>query len=80
MFDGDIYLVGGGDPTFGDQHFINEWYGGIGRVSDALALKLIAAMHVHKIQGSVIGDESAFDSLRGGPSTNYAPPRTSSAS
>ena len=28
VFDGDLYLVGGGDPTFGDQHFINEWYGG----------------------------------------------------
>ena len=72
VFDGDIYLVGGGDPTFGDQHFINEWYGGAGTSVDALALKLIAAMHVHKIRGSVIGDESEFDDLRGGPSTNYA--------
>ena len=71
VFDGDIYLVGGGDPTFGDQHFINEWYGGVGTSVDTLALKLIAAMHVHKIRGSVIGDESAFDRLRGGPSTNY---------
>jgi D-alanyl-D-alanine carboxypeptidase/D-alanyl-D-alanine-endopeptidase (penicillin-binding protein 4) len=28
---------------------------------------------VTKIKGSIIGDESYFDSLRGGPATNYAP-------
>ena len=72
VFNGDIYLRGGGDPTFGDQHFIDEWYGGVGTSVDALALKLIAAMHVHEIRGSVIGDESAFDSARGGPTTNFA--------
>ena len=70
--DGNLYLRGGGDPTFGDEHFINEWYGGVGTSVGALALKLIAAMHVHKIEGSMIGDESEFDSLRGGPSTDYA--------
>jgi serine-type D-Ala-D-Ala carboxypeptidase/endopeptidase (penicillin-binding protein 4) len=72
VLDGNLYLVGGGDPTFGDAPFIKRWYGGVGTSVETLAAHVVAALHVRKIRGSVIGDESAFDSLRGGPATSYA--------
>ena len=71
VFRGNVYLHGGGDPTFGDWDFIKEYYGGVGTTVGALAQKLVAAMHVRKIEGSIIGDESYFDSRRGGPATDY---------
>jgi serine-type D-Ala-D-Ala carboxypeptidase/endopeptidase (penicillin-binding protein 4) len=57
---GDVYLVGGGDPTLGDA--------GLSALADQLA-----AGGVTKIDGAVIGDESAFDTLRGGPDSAYRP-------
>jgi D-alanyl-D-alanine carboxypeptidase/D-alanyl-D-alanine-endopeptidase (penicillin-binding protein 4) len=70
-FTGNLYLHGGGDPTFGNYAFIKENYGGVGTTVGALATKLIAALHLHKIDGSIIGDESYFDSLRGDPASDY---------
>lgn len=55
---GDLYLVGGGDPTLGDTGLA------------ALADQLVDA-GVTRIDGGVIGDESAFDRLRGGPDSGY---------
>jgi len=56
--DGDLYLVGGGDPTLGDA-----------RLTD-LARRVRAA-GVRKITGAIIGDESFFDTRRGGPDSGY---------
>jgi D-alanyl-D-alanine carboxypeptidase/D-alanyl-D-alanine-endopeptidase (penicillin-binding protein 4) len=70
LFVGNLYLRGGGDPTFGDATFIKANYGS-GTSVQALAKLLIATTHVRKVKGSIIGDESYFDSRRGGPSTNY---------
>lgn len=72
VWDGNIYLRGGGDPTFGDLRFIKDWYG-TGTSVGALAAKLIAATHITRVDGSIIGDESDFDSLRGDPATDFAP-------
>ena len=47
-------------------------YDGVGTSVDALALKADRATALRKIKGSIIGDESYFDSLRGGPSTDFA--------
>ena len=50
---GDLVLVGGGDPFFGDE----------------AAAKLAQAIRdagIRRIAGSVIGDESAFDERRSG--------------
>ena len=33
VWEGDLYLHGGGDPTFGDSSFIHSHYGGVGRAS-----------------------------------------------
>jgi serine-type D-Ala-D-Ala carboxypeptidase/endopeptidase (penicillin-binding protein 4) len=72
IWDGNLYLRGGGDPTFGDVDFIKEWYG-VGTSVGALAAQLLAATHITQVDGEVIGDESYFDSLRGDPASGYAP-------
>jgi D-alanyl-D-alanine carboxypeptidase/D-alanyl-D-alanine-endopeptidase (penicillin-binding protein 4) len=71
LFVGDLYLRGGGDPTFGDLAFDKHNYG-TGTTVTALARLLIVKTGIRKVKGSIIGDESYFDSLRGGPATNYA--------
>jgi D-alanyl-D-alanine carboxypeptidase/D-alanyl-D-alanine-endopeptidase (penicillin-binding protein 4) len=58
VLDGDLYLVGGGDPTLDDA--------GLATLADQLA-----EAGVTKIDGGVIGDESFFDALRGGPDSSY---------
>jgi D-alanyl-D-alanine carboxypeptidase/D-alanyl-D-alanine-endopeptidase (penicillin-binding protein 4) len=56
---GDLYLRGGGDPNFGDLQ------------AAELADRLVLDTGLREITGRVIGDESAFDSLRGPPSEGY---------
>jgi D-alanyl-D-alanine carboxypeptidase/D-alanyl-D-alanine-endopeptidase (penicillin-binding protein 4) len=69
---GNLYLHGGGDPTFGSRAFIQSHYGGLGASVQALASQLARA-GIHRISGGIEGDESYFDSLRGEPSSGYAP-------
>jgi D-alanyl-D-alanine carboxypeptidase/D-alanyl-D-alanine-endopeptidase (penicillin-binding protein 4) len=71
VFRGNLYLRGGGDPTFGDEAFIKNWYDGVGTNVDVLALKVIRALHLRRVEGSVVGDESYFDSRRAGPASGY---------
>src|SRR4029079_707366 len=66
---GSIYLRGGGDPTFGSRRFTARSYGG-GAHGQDLAHTLPDA-RIPRINGRVYGDESAFDSLRGGPDSGY---------
>jgi D-alanyl-D-alanine carboxypeptidase/D-alanyl-D-alanine-endopeptidase (penicillin-binding protein 4) len=68
---GDLYLRGGGDPTFGSTPFIHSYYYGEGASVSTLAQQL-AARGIKRVQGQIVGDESFLDSLRGGPTTNYA--------
>jgi D-alanyl-D-alanine carboxypeptidase/D-alanyl-D-alanine-endopeptidase (penicillin-binding protein 4) len=67
---GNIYLHGGGDPTFGTQSFDKRYYGGVGATEQDLAAEL-AATGITQIRGRIVGDESEFDSLRGGPSSGF---------
>ena len=69
IYRGSIYLRGGGDPTFGSRRFTDRSYGGGANVQD-LADTLQEA-GITRITGRVYGDESAFDSLRGGPDSGY---------
>ena len=69
---GDLYLHGGGDPTFGSGSFIHDNYSG-GASVEALALALEHHAGITRVTGSVIGDESLLDGLRGGPDTSFAP-------
>jgi D-alanyl-D-alanine carboxypeptidase/D-alanyl-D-alanine-endopeptidase (penicillin-binding protein 4) len=68
-WNGSIYLRGGGDPTFGSRGFARRAYGSDSSVED-LADQLRSA-GFKAVTGSVVGDESSFDSLRGGPDSGY---------
>jgi D-alanyl-D-alanine carboxypeptidase/D-alanyl-D-alanine-endopeptidase (penicillin-binding protein 4) len=59
VLDGDLYLRGGGDPSFD------------AKAAGLLADALIQATGLTEVTGRVIGDESAFDGLRGPPSAGY---------
>jgi D-alanyl-D-alanine carboxypeptidase/D-alanyl-D-alanine-endopeptidase (penicillin-binding protein 4) len=66
---GDLYLRGGGDPTFGSGTYSRRFYGG-GATVQQLAKQLDRA-GIERVTGRVYGDESRHDSLRGGPDSGY---------
>jgi serine-type D-Ala-D-Ala carboxypeptidase/endopeptidase (penicillin-binding protein 4) len=70
-FTGNLYLHGGGDPTFGSSRFVKRAYG-TGATVEQLAVALKDAGFRH-VEGSILGDESRFDSRRG---TRYSGFRT----
>jgi D-alanyl-D-alanine carboxypeptidase/D-alanyl-D-alanine-endopeptidase (penicillin-binding protein 4) len=70
VYRGSLYLRGGGDPTFGSRRFATRSYGGGATVEDLAALLRDAG--IRRVTGRVFGDESAFDTLRGGPDSGYA--------
>jgi D-alanyl-D-alanine carboxypeptidase/D-alanyl-D-alanine-endopeptidase (penicillin-binding protein 4) len=72
-WEGDLYLRGGGDPTFGSRAFVNSHYGGRGASVGQLVRLLVGTDGIRRVTGSVFGDESYFDSRRGEPSSGYAP-------
>jgi len=69
IYRGSLYLKGGGDPTFGSRRFTERSYGGGATVQDLAAL--LDEAGITRVTGRVYGDESAFDSLRGGPDSGY---------
>jgi serine-type D-Ala-D-Ala carboxypeptidase/endopeptidase (penicillin-binding protein 4) len=71
-WEGSLYLRGGGDPTFGSAAFVAGHYGGRGATVSALAEQLVKTAGIRSVMGSVNGDESYFDSLRGEPASGYA--------
>ena len=72
VWDGNLYLRGGGDPTFGDGRFNQVWEQGYGPTATQLVNQLRDA-GIRRVTGHVIGDASLFDSHRGGPSTDFLP-------
>jgi D-alanyl-D-alanine carboxypeptidase/D-alanyl-D-alanine-endopeptidase (penicillin-binding protein 4) len=67
---GDLYLRGGGDPTFGSASFVRRAYGDgadVGQLAGQLE-----ASGITEVRGRIVGDESRFDSLRGGPDSGFA--------
>jgi D-alanyl-D-alanine carboxypeptidase/D-alanyl-D-alanine-endopeptidase (penicillin-binding protein 4) len=73
VWEGDLYLRGGGDPTFGSRAFIDGHYGGSGASVGQLARLLAKADGIRRVTGSVLGDESYFDTNRGEPASGFAP-------
>ncbi len=73
VWEGSLYLRGGGDPTFGTSAFIDGHYGGLGTSVSTLVTQLVHIDGIHSVSGAIEGDESYFDALRGEPSSGYAP-------
>ena len=69
IYRGSLYLRGGGDPTFGSRRFGRRSYGGGAAVEDLA--ELVEGTGIQRVTGRIYGDESAFDSLRGGPESSY---------
>jgi D-alanyl-D-alanine carboxypeptidase/D-alanyl-D-alanine-endopeptidase (penicillin-binding protein 4) len=69
-WEGSLYLHGGGDPTFGSTAFVRHRYGQGSTVSELATLLKTAG--IRSVTGSVNGDESYFDSLRGEPASGYS--------
>jgi serine-type D-Ala-D-Ala carboxypeptidase/endopeptidase (penicillin-binding protein 4) len=65
IYRGDLYLRGGGDPTFGSRTFTSRSYGS-GATVEQLA-GLVDEAGIQRVTGRIFGDESKHDSLRGGP-------------
>ncbi len=72
VWHGNLYLRGGGDPTFGDPSFNQVWEQGYGPTANQLVGQL-QAYGIRRVTGLVFADESLFDRRRGGLMTNYAP-------
>jgi D-alanyl-D-alanine carboxypeptidase/D-alanyl-D-alanine-endopeptidase (penicillin-binding protein 4) len=60
VWQGNIYLKGAGDPTLGQLQI------------NLLASTIAAQSGIRRVAGSVLGDESVFDSLRGSSRTGFA--------
>lgn len=73
VWQGSLYVRGGGDPTFGSPTFIRGHYNGIGASLSALVTQLVRVDGIHRVTGPIEGDESYLDSRRGEPSSGYAP-------
>jgi D-alanyl-D-alanine carboxypeptidase/D-alanyl-D-alanine-endopeptidase (penicillin-binding protein 4) len=69
---GDLYLRGGGDPTFGDGGFNRVFEHGFGPTAAELVRKL-RADGIRRVTGDLIGDGALFDNRPGPPSTHFAP-------
>jgi serine-type D-Ala-D-Ala carboxypeptidase/endopeptidase (penicillin-binding protein 4) len=72
VWHGDLYLRGGGDPTFGDSEFNLVWNHGEG----ATASELVAQLRhrgIRRVTGRLYADASLFDDKRGGLITDQKP-------
>jgi D-alanyl-D-alanine carboxypeptidase/D-alanyl-D-alanine-endopeptidase (penicillin-binding protein 4) len=72
VWHGNLYLRGGGDPTFGSSGFNHLYEQGYGPTVSELAGRLGGA-GIRRVTGRVIGDASLFDSKVGVPSSGFAP-------
>ena len=70
VWHGNLYLRGGGDPTFGSSRFDASNYG-VGATVQRLAGELRRS-GIHALNGAIVGDESLLDSARGTPATGMA--------
>jgi D-alanyl-D-alanine carboxypeptidase/D-alanyl-D-alanine-endopeptidase (penicillin-binding protein 4) len=72
VWHGNLYLRGGGDPTFGDAGFNLVWNHGYGADASTLVAQLVQA-GIHRVTGHLYADESLFDRRRGALITHYRP-------
>jgi serine-type D-Ala-D-Ala carboxypeptidase/endopeptidase (penicillin-binding protein 4) len=70
IWDGALYLRGGGDPTFGSAAFDRSTYG-MGASVQRLVRRLIHGAGIAGVDGRIVGDASIFDRLPGTPATGF---------
>jgi D-alanyl-D-alanine carboxypeptidase/D-alanyl-D-alanine-endopeptidase (penicillin-binding protein 4) len=70
VWHGNLYLRGGGDPSFGDPGFNKSYLHGYGPTAVALAARL-HRRGIRRVTGRLFADESMFDRRRGGLLTDY---------
>jgi D-alanyl-D-alanine carboxypeptidase/D-alanyl-D-alanine-endopeptidase (penicillin-binding protein 4) len=68
---GNLYLVGGGDPTLGTPSFYRRFLGGLGTDVFGLGAQIREA-GIEAITGRLYADDSVFDRLRGVADSGYA--------
>ncbi len=73
VWHGTLYLRGGGDPTFGSSAFNRSYYGQPETTIQALVGNLVSQSGITAVRGSIVGDESYFDSRRSTAESNYQP-------
>ena len=71
-YTGTLYLRGGGDPTFGSSAFDSVNYG-TGATIQQLVRTLVTSTGMTAFKGSIVGDETMWDSNRGTVATNNKP-------
>ena len=72
VWHGDLYLRGGGDPTFGDAGFNLVWNHGEGASVSGLVAQL-RRRGIRRVTGHLYADASLFDDKRGGMITGQKP-------
>ena len=68
VWHGNLYLHGGGDPTFGDGNWNRLYEGGHGPTALQLAEQL-RRLGIRRVTGHIFADDSLFDTDPGGPAT-----------
>jgi len=64
VLEGDLWIVGAGDPLLATSDYIESFEGDPPRSSAEQLADSVLAAGITRIEGSVIGDESRFDSER----------------
>jgi D-alanyl-D-alanine carboxypeptidase/D-alanyl-D-alanine-endopeptidase (penicillin-binding protein 4) len=72
VWHGNLYLRGGGDPTFGDAGFNSVWNHGEGPSAAELVAQL-RRQGIRRVTGHLYADASLFDDKRGGLITGQKP-------
>jgi serine-type D-Ala-D-Ala carboxypeptidase/endopeptidase (penicillin-binding protein 4) len=72
VWHGNLYLQGGGDPTFGDGNWNRVYEDGQGPTASEL-VALIRKRGIKRVTGKLYADASLFDSDPGGPATDNKP-------
>jgi D-alanyl-D-alanine carboxypeptidase/D-alanyl-D-alanine-endopeptidase (penicillin-binding protein 4) len=67
VWEGNLYLRGGGDPTFGGVEYDQAWTNGLGATVAELVNRLLRRTPIRRVTGKLFADESLFSTERGGP-------------
>lgn len=68
---GNLYLKGGGDPSFGTRAFLRSYLAGEGASVERLAAQ-IRTRGIKRVTGRIFADDSYHDRLRGVADSGYA--------